>query len=75
MFYPYICGTRKCHISALQYFGFVLTFETKENLPHEQTLHVHYVEPGNWLGLYLSYNSIMQSLKTVPAFLLANDRN
>ena len=26
----------------------------------KQTLHVHFVEPINWLGLYLSYNWIMQ---------------
>ena len=33
----------------------------------KQTLHVHFVEPINWLRLCLSYNWIIQSLKTVSA--------
>ena len=36
----------------------------------KQTLHVHFVEPINWLGLFLSFNWIMQSLKTVSAIFL-----
>ena len=33
----------------------------------QQILHVDFAEPINWLGLYLSYNWFMQSLKLVPA--------
>ena len=33
----------------------------------KKTLNFHFVEPINWLGLYLSYNWIMQLLKIVPA--------
>ena len=34
----------------------------------KKTLHVHFVEPLNWLGLYLSYNWIMQILKLCLLF-------
>ena len=37
---------------------------------NQQILHVDFVEPINWLGLYLSYNWFMQSLKLVPATFL-----
>ena len=36
----------------------------------QQILHVDFVEQINWLGLYLSYNLFMQSLKLVPAIFL-----
>ena len=36
----------------------------------KKTLHVHFVEPINWLGLYLPYNWTMQLLKIVPAIFL-----
>ena len=36
----------------------------------KQTLHVHFVELINWLGIYLSCNWIMQLLKTVSAIFL-----
>ena len=36
----------------------------------QQILHVDFVEPINWLGLYLSYNWFMQSLKLVLAIFL-----
>ena len=36
----------------------------------KQTLQVHFAEPINWLGLYFSYNLIMQSLKTVSTIFL-----
>ena len=36
----------------------------------KQTLHVHFVEPINALGLCLSYNWIMQLLKTMFAIFL-----
>ena len=37
----------------------------------KQTLHVHFVESINWLGLYLYYNWIMQLLQTVSYFSLS----
>ena len=36
----------------------------------KQALHVHFIEPINWLGLYLSYNWIVQSIKVVSAIFL-----
>ena len=36
----------------------------------KQTLHVHFVKPIKWLDLFLSYNWIMQLLKTVSAIFL-----
>ena len=68
------CTYRKTKISYLNMTifwccGIFLDKRTRTYLI-KQTWHVHFVEPINSLGLYLSYNWIMQSLKTVSTVFL-----
>ena len=67
------CTYRKSNMPYLNIIVFwCCNFLDKWKLTYliKQTLHVHFVEPINWLGLYLSYNWIMQLLKTVSAIFL-----
>ena len=59
--------SQKCHIWILKYFGIVVILKTNFI---QQKLSADFVEPINLLGLYLSFNWLIQSLRLVSAIFL-----
>ena len=68
------CAYRKSKMPYLNMilFWYCVNFLDKWKLVYliKKTLLVRFVEPINWLSLYLSYNWIMQLLKAVSAIFL-----